>query len=80
MDILGGSPYVRDTRLLCGSVPRILEIINGVIRLILRCEGGERIELEKEGQLFSSPQSLIRSLISLKKPRMLVMEITSFQR
>ena len=53
--------------------------INGVIRLILRCEGGERIELEKEGQLFSSPQSLIRSLISLKKPRMLVMESLHFK-
>lgn len=53
--------------------------IKGAIRMILRYESGERIELEKDGQLFPSPQTFVRSLASVRKPRVLVMESLHFR-
>jgi signal transduction histidine kinase/DNA-binding LacI/PurR family transcriptional regulator/DNA-binding response OmpR family regulator/HPt (histidine-containing phosphotransfer) domain-containing protein len=53
--------------------------MQGATRMILKYESGQRIELEKGGQLFSSPQTFLRSLISVGKPRVLVMESLHFR-
>jgi signal transduction histidine kinase/DNA-binding LacI/PurR family transcriptional regulator/DNA-binding response OmpR family regulator/HPt (histidine-containing phosphotransfer) domain-containing protein len=53
--------------------------IQGATRMILKYESGERMELEKGGQLFSSPQYFVRSLQSAGKPRVLVMESLHFR-
>jgi signal transduction histidine kinase/DNA-binding LacI/PurR family transcriptional regulator/DNA-binding response OmpR family regulator/HPt (histidine-containing phosphotransfer) domain-containing protein len=53
--------------------------LQGVTRMILKYESGERMELEYGGQLFSSPQAFVRSLASAGKPRVLVMESLHFR-
>ncbi len=56
-----------------------LKNVAGSTRLVLRYENGKRIELEKGGQRFLSPQSLICSLVSAEMPHPLVMESLHFQ-
>ena len=53
--------------------------IQGTTRLVLQYEGGKRIELEKGGELFSSPKTLVRKILSAPGQHYLVMESLHFR-
>jgi DNA-binding LacI/PurR family transcriptional regulator/signal transduction histidine kinase len=51
----------------------------GAARLILNYKGGKRMELEKGGQQFPTPQALVNSLLAPDEPHTLVMESLHFR-
>jgi signal transduction histidine kinase/DNA-binding LacI/PurR family transcriptional regulator/DNA-binding response OmpR family regulator/HPt (histidine-containing phosphotransfer) domain-containing protein len=51
----------------------------GPTRLVLKYEDGQRIELDDGEQLFSSPRSLIHSLVSKERQHVLVVESLHFR-
>ncbi len=79
MDVLAGTlPGLRIPDCYVGVYADSKDI-QGATRMILKYESGERMELEKGGQLFSSPQTFVRSLASAGKPRVLVVESLHFR-